>query len=134
MILFLIFILFFLDILDNIIQYKYNDIAILPKLQQFIKLVHKNTYISGDYVHFTSSFLFDLSCKTTRKEHHDGIYCDICDLLVSVYSQKVVEKNGNCKEFCSSIIDAFKYGLNYYHGSLLSAHQMQIILLPSMTC
>ncbi len=92
----------FLDILNKIIVddlYHY-DCGMLPKLQQFIKIVHNDTYISGEYVHFSPSFLLYVAKQTSIDD------CDIFDLLVSVYSQKVVEKDENCSKLCHKILNA----------------------------
>ena len=75
------------------------------------QIKHNITYISDDYVHFTSSFLLELLRETTIDDQ-GGIFCDIFDLLTLLYSQKVLEKDENCKELCCKIIDAF--GIEFY--------------------
>jgi hypothetical protein len=62
-------------------------------------------------VHFTPSFLLKAANETTIEEHGD-VCCDIFDLLIRVYSQKIVEKDENCNEVCCKIIDAF--GIEFY--------------------
>jgi hypothetical protein len=106
----------FIDILDKIIVDNY-DFGMLLKLQQFIKVVHNNTYISGENVHFSSSFLLFVAIRTSICEL-DYVYCDIFDLLVSLYSQKVSEKDENCKALCDNIITT--YARTAYGTQLLS--------------
>jgi hypothetical protein len=95
----------------------------MPKLHEFITIIHKNVYTSCEYVHFTSSFLIYVANKTTINAH-SGVNSDSFDLLIGLYSQKVVEKNGNCKELCCKIIEVFGTQFVYFKKS---AHHIQLL-------